>query len=257
MALPVPKEQAEEGTWREKHKRDSVLIFFFFFLLLSSFTPSTIFFSYLLLLSLSTLLSSLPPFLLLSPSLFLYSCFPMFSPSSFPIYFFCLWPFLPAPTQGLQILRLVKCLDSPFCGHGLWGAPLELLWSFITSSLARVTIALWLFLGWELSPMCLGPNLRSQRAHPTTARKNDSALWTKDSTNKGPPSRWQNLKGKERRNQVWAGGWAEKQPSPQNHFTQEGLVIILPFLSAFTGSLRFHVSLFSRALFPKMSLMAL
>lgn len=120
MALPVPKEQAEGGTWREKQKQDSVLILFFF-LLLSSFSPSTIFFSYLL---------SLFP---LSCHLYHLSCFSpspsFFIPLSlslsifFPyIYIFCLWPFLPAPTQGLQILRLVKRLDSPSVGVACEGS---------------------------------------------------------------------------------------------------------------------------------------
>lgn len=55
-------------------------------------------------------------------------------------------------------------------------------------------------------------------------------------------------------------GWQigeQKQQPPQSHFSQETLVIILQFLPAFMGSSRPHVSLFSRALFSEMSLMAL
>lgn len=51
------------------------------------------------------------------------------------------------------------------------------------------------------------------------------------------------------------GSW--KSCSSQSHFNQQRAVIILSSLSAFACSLRSRVSLLSRALFSRMSLMAL
>lgn len=121
------------------------------------------------------------PFLLFSPLPF-FTPLPLCSPHPLSLKLSSPWPFL---LQGLRILGLVEGLDSPSVGV-TWEGPHQGSNS-ASLSVTLVTMALWLFLGWELNLKCLGPSVRSWSV-PQHSKKKDRALRVKDSVYEGHPA---------------------------------------------------------------------